>query len=384
MYDRLTLFAIDKGELVIGFFLDLKKAFNTVNHEILLKKLYRYGIRGLAFEWLCDYLDNRQQFFSFDNMNSKYEKVTCGVPQGSILGPLLFLLYINDMANLSKHLFMIIFADDTNIFLKGKNLNDTIKIFNEEMIHVFAWLIANRLSVNIAKTHFIIFRSPQRKIEQHDTLMLNGQAIERVESTKFIGIVLDSTINWNKHIQYFRSKISRSIGIICKARKIFSVTTLVTLYNSFIYPYLIYCIEVWGSAADIHISSLFRLQKKTIRIIKSAPFKATTKPLFRELKLLPLECIYRQRVCIFMFKFVKNMLPDVFDDIFLRNTNINRRQTRQNYNLKIPYCRTTMFQRTIRYQGVKEWNSTSAAVDHYCSVHTFKKRLKKYLLDTFI
>ena len=370
--------AIDKGEVVIGIFLDLKKAFDTVNHNILLQKLHKLGIRGVAHKWLSDYLCNRQQFVSFDGVDSKYEKIICGVPQGSILGPLLFLLYVNDMANVSDLLVPIVFADDTNIFLSGKNVNETINIFNIELCNVIEWLSANQLSLNIAKTHYMVFKSSMRKIEQNANLTINNHLLEKVTQTKFIGVTLDSSVNWTNHIQTIRNKVSRGLGIIIKAKKVFNLPTLITLYNSFIFPHLIYCIEVWGNAPDIYLTSLLNLQKKVVRIMRSAHYLSESAPIFRYLNLLPLKYIYKQRISLFMFKFIKNMLPNVMNEIFIRNSDLNRRNTRQDSKLHIPLCRTTLFQNTMRYQGAKEWNSVSDEIDYFCSEQTFKKRLKKY------
>ena len=373
--------AIDKGEIVVGIFLDLKKAFDTVNHSILLRKLMKYGIRGNAYKWLQDYLNDRKQFVLFDNSESMCEKICCGVPQGSILGPLLFLIYINDMAYISEKILPIIFADDTNIFLSGKDINDTIVSFNQELEKIVMWLNANQLSLNIVKTHYMIFKSTRKKIDQNIDLTLDGHSLEKVDNTKFIGVILDPTITWGPHIKSIRSKVARGLGIIIKAKKVFSIRTLITLYNSFIYPHFIYCIEVWGNAANTHRMSLFKLQKKVIRIIKSAPFLANTEPLFKELKLLPLHNIYKHRLNIFMFKFMRNMLPDIMNELFSKNNELDRRSTRQNYKLRIPLCKTTLFQNTIRYQGVKEWNSISEVIEYKCSIHTFKYKLKHHYLQ---
>ena len=240
---------------------------------------------------------------------------------------------------------------------------------------------ANQLSLNIAKTYNMIFRSSRKKTEKNIDVCLDGKVIEKLESTKFIGVTIDSTLTWAKHIQNVRNKISRGLGIIIRARKFFDTQILITLYNSFIYPYFIYCIEVWGKAADTHLSSLFKIQKKIVRILKSAPYLAETKPIFKELKLLPLNGVYRQRLNLFMFKFIKGMLPNMFNDLFIRNSDLKRRSTRQDYQLKIPLCKTALFQKTVRYQGVKEWNFMFAEIDHFCSVHSYKKRLKSYLLN---
>ena len=147
LLDKITA-ALDKGDIVLGVFLDFSKAFDTVDHQILLNKMYKYGIRGIAFKWMESYLSNRRQFVLFKDVQSEYATVTCGVPQGSIMGSLLFLLYVNDIANVSTSLLPILFADDTNVFLTGNNIDQMIEIMNGELNNVFLWLNSNKLSLN--------------------------------------------------------------------------------------------------------------------------------------------------------------------------------------------------------------------------------------------
>ena len=148
--------ALDEGEIVLGVFIDLSKAFDTVNHTILLDKLYKYGIRGMAHVWITNYLYDREQYVSFNKLDSPYEKVNCGVPQGSILGPLLFFMYINDLCNVSSLLFSLLYADDTNMFVTVKNIENLIFLMNTELKKIVIWLNANKLSLIVKKTHFII------------------------------------------------------------------------------------------------------------------------------------------------------------------------------------------------------------------------------------
>ena len=155
--------SLDNGDIVIGVFLDLKKAFDTVNHKILLKKLYHYGIRGNVLKWVESYLTNRSQFVLFNGKKSDIRDVTYGVPQGSILGPLLFILYINDFAKVSDKLFDVLFANDTNVFLNSKNINTLVATVQHELSKLYIWLLANKLTLNVSKSHFMVFHRARHK-----------------------------------------------------------------------------------------------------------------------------------------------------------------------------------------------------------------------------
>ena len=162
LVDRITK-SLDSGDIVIGVFLDLKKAFDTVNHKILLKKLYHYGIRGNLNKWFENYLPDRSQYVLFNGKTSDIRNVNCGVPQGSILGPLLFILYINDFSNVSDILFYVLFVDDSNVFLNGKDINIIINTMQLELSKLHNWLLANKLTLNISKTHFMVFHRAKHR-----------------------------------------------------------------------------------------------------------------------------------------------------------------------------------------------------------------------------
>ena len=376
------LSALDKNEFVVGVFLDLKKAFDTVNHGILCQKLFKYGIRGIAMQWIKDYLNERTQFVSYNYVESHPLKVKCGVPQGSILGPLLFLLYVNDVANASDSLLPVVFADDTNVFMKGKSVQELGLKMNIELDKLVLWLNSNKLSLNISKTHFMIFRSRYKKTDGDIELKIGGSVIERVLCTKFIGVLLDEKLLWDRHVQFIKPKISKGIGILCKARKVLNEQILITLYNSIIYPYLNYCVEVWGSAASVHVSTLLKLQKKAVRILTSSPFRATTDPLFKRLGLLKIQQIFIQSIASLMFKYTKGTLPSLFDTFFIRNYEVSNRTTRNSQKFKIPFCKTEICKTSIKVQGPKIWNKFEKIIDHNCGYHTFKKRIAKYLIHS--
>ena len=185
LIDKITS-AMDKGEHIIGLFVDLAKAFDTVNHTILLKKLTHYGIRGTALQWIHSYLSERQQSVKFNGNNSTHRNITCGVPQGSILGPLLFFLYINDLSAVSDITFPIMFADDTNLFIQGKDPNEMELKLTNEIAKLTNWLKANKLSLNINKTHTVNFSKSHNIRTRQNNIIIDGKAIETVNYTKFL------------------------------------------------------------------------------------------------------------------------------------------------------------------------------------------------------
>ena len=208
--------ALENGEYVIGLFLDFSKAFDTVNHDILLSKMECYGIRGIALNWFKSYLSCRQQYVKYNDVESSKANISCGVPQGSILGPILFLLYINDLAYVSKKIFSLFFADDSNMFISGKDPNELIEVMNDELITILDWLRANRLSLNIDKTHYIIFKKPRSKLILNRQLYIDNHTIDRVTCSKFLGVFIDQNLSFNEHIMYIKGKIARGIGILNK------------------------------------------------------------------------------------------------------------------------------------------------------------------------
>ena len=266
--------------------MDLSKAFDTVNYNILFIKLEHYGVHGIALDWIKSYLSNRFQFVQFKNSISSLEPITCGVPQGSILGPLLFLVYVNDICNVSSVAKLILFADDTNLFFSNKDPLHLIELLNQEIPKFLQWLTANKLSLNFDKTKFILFKPRQKKISFQIHLKLNNREIEQVKETVFLGVVLDENLNWRSHVAHVANKISKSIGIIRKSRFYLKNESLRILYFTMIYPYLQYCNLVWASTYPSNLSRLVILQKRVIRIINKSDFNAHTSRIFKALHLL--------------------------------------------------------------------------------------------------
>ena len=280
---------LDNGDLVIGVFLDLKKAFDTVDHKILLKILYTYGVRDVALKLLESYLSDRYQYVVYDNQKSETLSITCGVPQGSIQGPMLFIIYMNDLCNVSKLLFTVLYADDTCVVLNGKSLNLIVETVNAELQLLSTWLKSNKLSLNTTKTYYAVFHRAKMKLPMNSIqLFMDKTNLREVECIKYLGVILDNKLSWIQHISYVKNKISKGIGIMYKARNYITKKALIGLYHSYIYPYFIYCIESWGNASNSHLDPLFVIQKRILRILTFSSYDVPSDSLFKHTNILPL------------------------------------------------------------------------------------------------
>ena len=367
---------IDKGNVTVGVFIDLKKAFDTIDHEILLNKLRVYGIRGPASNWLKSYLADRKQFVSFNDVISDYLDVACGIPQGSIIGPTLFILYINDLHNVSKILNFILFADDTNIFLSGKKLIDVCNLLTNELKSLDVWFKVNKLSLNVSKTNFMVFGN---KKNEKCHIYVNEVEIDEVKSAKFLGVIIDNKLNWSMHIKQVQSKISKSISIMYKVKYLLDTSALLTLYNSLILPYLNYCVEAWGNTYTTNLSRITKLQKRAIRIVGNLDFNGHTNPVFAELKLLKFEDIVKVNTGVVMYKGFYGLLNDrLSKHLTISNTN-----TRQKMNFYVKSKRTRLKSFCISCYGVSLWNGLDISIRSSSTLISLKKKNKKMFIEKY-
>ena len=350
--------AIENGEYAIGVFLDFSKPFDTIDHKILLDKLDHYGIRGCALSWFRSWLSHRFQYATYNGSQSGQQLIKCRVPQGSILDPLLFLVYITDLCIVCKSTEPVLFADDTNLFSSGSNASSLQDGVNNDLAIIAEWLKVNKVSLNIKKTHFMCF-SAKNKPSPCISLQIDGEALAEVNKSKFLGVIIDNKLSWKDHISFVCRKVARGIGVIIKARKVLHSESMKWLYYSFIYPYMIYCYQVWGSACKTNIEPLLILQKRVMRIILGVHPRSPSEPLFITLKFL-------SELCENIFKYITGRLMyriyhgelSVLNCLLTKNSHIHVHNTRQKCHYHMPLCRINLGKCGLGYVGASVWNST--------------------------
>ena len=340
---------IEDGNISIGIFLDLSKAFDTVNHNILIHKLEHCGVRGIALEWFKSYLSNRKQSVSYNSATSLEKPIiTCGVPQGSVLGPLLFIIYVNDICNTSDIISFCLAVNDTSLVYSHKNVNVAVNNLNIELVKISTWLKANKLCINLLKCNYIIFCTAQKRYNQSVPLVLDGVGLNKLEHTKFLGLEIDEHLSWRNHISEVTSKIAKNIGIINHLRKLVPGYILLTLYNCLVLPYLNYSILTWGGSLS-QCNKLLTLQKRAVRIISNAGFREHTAPLFFNLKILQIIDLYHLNLGKVMYKFMTNALPSCFSSFFTLTSKVHSYNTRSTAktNLFVSRQRTSLYQKSF-------------------------------------
>ena len=335
-----------------AFMFDLAKAFDSINIQILLEKLKFYGLKDNSFKIMESYLSGRRQFTTVNGCKSTASPITQGVPQGSILGPLLFLYFINDFVNCSNRLIFTIFADDSSGLLGSNSLQELRLLAIEELKNVSNWLKSNRIKANIKKTHFLIFGGKTSSdFSLHITL--NNKTLSHRAVTKMLGVMIDKNLNWSEHIMSVNRKISRVNGILFRLSKFLNTETLKIIYNSLIYPHLQYGNLAWGNAAAKYTNRLLVAQKRAIRTISHAEYLAHTNDLFKENKLLKLHDIYTLE-CV---KFVKRELDKDSFEFFSYRQNDHRMVLRNENSLlvNLPQPRTELTRKFVTYSAALTW-----------------------------
>ena len=357
-------------------FLDFAKAFDTVNHEILVDKLSFYGVHGSTLALFKSYLSNRTQVVEVNGKISEEGTIKHGVPQGSILGPLLFLLYINDISQSSEILKFFLFADDTTVFYSADPSDpNTEQILNSELEKVSCWLAANKLSLNVKKSNFLHFHhgnSKKNKLE----IKINGTKVEEKENTKYLGTFIDNNLTWKTQIQHIKSRLARGIGLISRIRYFVDEACLLKMYHSFVQSHVNYNILNWSCTNTSFLDPIDKKLEKAIRIISFSPTKYDhTPPLFKEHKILPLSELITLRKASLMWKVVNGYLPDILTKLFTPNLHNQHR-------FVLPHPKNNHEKLLLVYSSIKAWNTAPDDMKKITFYSSFVKKFKEQLLDS--
>ena len=368
----------NSGRYMIAVFIDLSKAFDTVCHKILLRKLEYAGVRGRAWCWFRSYLSGRRQYVDVGGCRSATLEVSTGVPQGSILGPLLFNLYINDMSSASRNVRYVHFADDTTLFIVGDDPNDMARTLNAELHQLDLWLQCNRLSLNLDKTSFMLF-SNKNKLLNVPITMRNINIVQ-VYDTMFLGVILDDRLSFKKHITCIVNKLSKTCGVMSRMRYFVPSSTMRMIYFSLVYPYINYCIVVWGCSNQTSLNRLRSVQNRCIKNICPSKFPLNT--LYKQLKILPFDCIYKYTTLSKFIFYKLNPIFKYFNEGFTQLIFSHTHSTRLNtsHGLVLPRVIRSKYSNSFLFQAIRFWNSLPESLRVPMSLSAFKYKIKRFLI----
>ena len=364
--------SLDEKQSVLSVFIDFAKAFDTVNHKILLDKMHHYGIRGTILLWFKDYLTDRHQQVTIDGVKSSIKTPILGVPQGSVLGPILFLIYINYISNTVINSKTILFADDMTMYLIGPSPEQLITNANYDLSNLYQWCLSNRLTINTDKTYFMLFSGKCHKTLPQ--LVINRNIINQTNKLKFLGVTYDDSLTFKYHINNLTLKISRLIALLYQIREFMPLDVLKCFYYSHIYPLITYCNPIWCTTYTTYLTPLKLQLKKIVRIITNSGFYAHTDPLFKQLHFLKLEDITKLSIANFLFSnriYIQNLLPT------------HDHRTRNRAFLPPLVHRLTKFRHSFTYLAPVVWNTIPLQIQEAPSLSIFKKNLKKYIINTY-
>lgn len=371
--------SLDEDKYTCGIFIDLQKAFDTVNHSILISKLDHYGIRGNVNAWLSTFLKHRMQFVSLENTDSSTLEVHYGVPLGSILGPLLFLIYINDLWRSVTQGMCQHFADDTVLLISHNSAKALRKLANTALIKVHDWICANRLSLNAKKTELLLFKPACKNRFIKFTLTLAGTKIFPSSKVSFLGVIIDSSLTWKAHISELSKKLNRAIGLLAKARHYVPALTLRSLYFSLFQNYLSYGCLVWGFSSNLYLQRLHLAQKRAIRLISFSDFREPTSELFAGLRILKVHDLIEYNRYLFMHDWLQGKLPIQLQSLFRLRVPVRKTRNINGCLLQRPKVKSYRFgSNSLRYVGA---NLINNLVSLHIAISPSKAIFKKHMFN---
>jgi len=371
--------AIDNSEKAVGIFLDLCKAFESISHKILLKRLYNLGVKDRALHWFKSYLINRKQFVQITHLNKNNFKSThnstikttnIGVPQGSILGPLLFICYLKGVPQLEGNSKIVFFADDANMKISADNEYEVEDIAQVNISSLNSFFTENNLCVNANKTNLITFTTQQRKPFK-PKIKINDQIISQTKSTKFLGLIIDETLNWSEHVSMILSKTSSGLYALRKMSFFSNLETLRTIYFAYIHSVISFGISLYGATTIKNMDSILKVQKQAIRIMLHLEQYDSVKEHFANLGIMTVYSLYIYHIIIH----VKERFGDL-----PKLGESHQYPTRNKDKLCLVNHRLQYYCKKPSYMGSKCYNNLPTEILQQTNINKFKAKLKLYLM----
>ena len=373
----------EENEKVVAVFLDFKRAFETIDRKRLLKKLENYGISGTVLNFFKNYLSKRAQRTKILNIISSKKANDIGVPQGSKLGPLLFILYINDLPEILKKCKIQMFADDTLIYITNKSIFDAINIINSELKTVVKWLNTNLLKLNVDKTKCMLINS--NSLAQNPRVKINNVDLQLVNSFKYLGVFIDAKLKFEEYYEYIISKISGKINYLKRISQNLSVFCKKCIYNTIILPHFLYCATILYTANENVFEKLQILQNKAMRTILNTDKFCKSIIMLKKLNWLNIKNLIFFNVCIFLYKIQNNLLPDQLKEYITQNFEYHEHNTRFKNDFHLNNSSKLVVYKSIFHKGINEYNKLKDTIKNQKNFKKFKTALKNYLyLKQFI
>ena len=368
--------------------LDLSKAFDSINHEKLLEKLSTVGASPSTVEWFRSYLLNRRQYVRINSTHSDSLPVTHGVPQGAILSPLLFCIYLNDLPSTTTSCQIESYVDDSKLFLSFQlsDIDQSILKLEQDLLRTAQWLCENHLLINPDKTKFLLLGTRQMLSRLREDLSMSflGEKLKPSESAKDLWVLLDPHLTYDHHITSIVSSCFSKLSQINRAKKSFDKETLQLLIESVVFSKMLYCSSVWSNTTAQNINKIQSIQNFACKIIMNSKKSDHVTPLLRHLNWLPVREQLQYRDSILAFKCINGIAPQYLTSKFKKRSKIHTRNTRNANTIQIPLFRTAAGQPTFAYRGAKSWNNLNADVRENTNHRSFKKTLKSQLLNSLI